>query len=682
MAIDFPSSPILNQSFSADDKLWLWDGVAWTAEAVAGPTGATGPAGPTGPTGSTGPQGPTGETGAASTVVGPTGPTGPSGLTGLTGPTGATGATGVVAATSPITYNSGTQTVAITQSAIEIAQSQVTGLSTSLSGKASTTHALSHASGGSDAITIAQSQVTNLTTDLAAKAPLDYPAFTGLISGRNNYNWNYSNLDLIRSATNTTQSRFIGMMLDGDDNSATTIGAYPSIWGMYSGTPTAASTSSALAAEMAFGAHTGFRWLTNGTERMRIDTAGNVGIGSTPTTRFDVFGGTARIRNFSGTASAPSETQDWPVAALNVVSYGDYPLQTMLSFELPNDGNYQGGFTTWNFKLAQTASSTTSAGVAGLQLAGPGYLSLGAGGAERMKIDSAGNVGIGTSSPGQKLAVAGAVVTSGQATANQTAAAAFDYDNFGDGNARILAWGVSTGAASIQFCNGGANGAATERMRISGAGNVGIGTSSPSHKLHVSGLAKLDDVAQSANQYIGSNIRYTDNWRYYANGYGGILKIANENGDLGLYKAANNTSGADAVASLTEQFRIDTAGLITGTGTSLGAWTAYTPTVTASSGTPTTVSASGKYMRIGKTVTVSVTITITNKGTASGVFYYSLPFAAASGSYGVGRETNVTGSQLQIQVTSSTGVVYTYNNGPVWTDGYGILGTVTYETSA
>jgi hypothetical protein len=42
-----------------------------------------------------------------------------------------------------------------------------------------TAHALTHASGGTDAITVAQSQVTNLTTDLSAKAPLASPTFTG-----------------------------------------------------------------------------------------------------------------------------------------------------------------------------------------------------------------------------------------------------------------------------------------------------------------------------------------------------------------------------------------------------------------------------------------------------------------------------------------------------------------------
>ena len=31
MAIDFPSSPTVNDLFAADDKLWQWDGVAWTA---------------------------------------------------------------------------------------------------------------------------------------------------------------------------------------------------------------------------------------------------------------------------------------------------------------------------------------------------------------------------------------------------------------------------------------------------------------------------------------------------------------------------------------------------------------------------------------------------------------------------------------------------------------------------
>jgi hypothetical protein len=55
--------------------------------------------------------------------------------------------------------------------AITIAQSQVTNLTTALSGKASSTH------------THPQSDITNLTTALAAKAPVNNPTFTGTITG-------------------------------------------------------------------------------------------------------------------------------------------------------------------------------------------------------------------------------------------------------------------------------------------------------------------------------------------------------------------------------------------------------------------------------------------------------------------------------------------------------------------
>lgn len=102
----------------------------------AGPQGLTGPVGPVGPTGATGSQGPKGDKGdtgnqgiqgpagatgstgptGATGSQGPKGDTGSTGATGSQGPTGATGATGasgVVAATAPVTYNSGTQTIAI-----------------------------------------------------------------------------------------------------------------------------------------------------------------------------------------------------------------------------------------------------------------------------------------------------------------------------------------------------------------------------------------------------------------------------------------------------------------------------------------------------------------------------------------------------------------------------------------
>jgi hypothetical protein len=54
MALDFPSSPSVDQIHSAGGKSWRWDGTSWVAVTGAGATGPTGPAGPTGPVGPAG----------------------------------------------------------------------------------------------------------------------------------------------------------------------------------------------------------------------------------------------------------------------------------------------------------------------------------------------------------------------------------------------------------------------------------------------------------------------------------------------------------------------------------------------------------------------------------------------------------------------------------------------------
>jgi hypothetical protein len=110
---------------------------------------------------------------------------------------------------------------------------------------------------------------------------------------------------------------------------------------------------------------------------------------------------------------------------------------------------------------------------------------------------------------------------------------------------------------------------------------------------------------------------------------------------------------------------LDVNGMVSGTGTSLGAWTSYTPTVTAGSGSFTTVSATGKYCQIGKTVIGHAFITITTNGTAATSVIFTLPVTMVSGTphIGYGRCDVTSGKMVQVKSNNTTsGAVFTYDN--------------------
>lgn len=247
------------------------------------------------------------------------------------------------------------------------------------------------------------------------------------------------------------------------------------------------------------------KFYTSGAEKMRIDTAGNIGIGTT-----------SPDHNLQVENSGNAEIQAQRTSGAGVL------------IQAQSAAGVVG--TNTNHRLDLKTNSTT-----------------------RATISTGGNVGIGTTSPNFPLDVKSATIDT---VANFESGDASVAVNFvaSDNSMQIATSGTdgllkNNGAGSLRFFNNG-----SERVRITSAGNVGIGTTSPVPKLHVyQNDAEVDTMAgvtieqngtgDSALSFLLTGVK---RWR---------LGIDNNDGDK--FKISDSTN-----LSASNRFTIDTSGNI------------------------------------------------------------------------------------------------------------------------